>query len=401
MSRTTKGSSKRRRGTAKAGSAKRKTVRAATKKSTRAGENASGRKRGSATPPDGRATIPADPRTEEKRESVSAQSDAEPAEAFSIPESRDESQKLDSDETWISRRKRPSLNLPFELPDASDEPASLVVISHPESSMLGGYFSIQPGAAITIGRSPDVEVSFPSVMEISRCHARITRFRKSTTIEDLDSRNGTFINGERLKRVATLRNGDVIEIQSVKLKFFLGDNIEQAYHEALYQLAILDELTRIYNRRGYETEVERDFARARRHGRPLSLIIFDIDGFKEINDQKGHPAGDAVLKQIARLVEKHLRREEIFARTGGDEFVVLCPEVTASGSLILAERLRDLIAKHPFECEGHEMTISCSFGVADLTPEMKAPSDLYAEADRLLYRSKERGRNMVSSVGDG
>jgi len=313
------------------------------------------------------------------------------------PPDRAETLEQDGDETWHSRRSRPSLEIPLPTESAAEEPASLVVISHPDSTMLGSYYKIAPRDSITIGRSPDVEVSFQEVMEISRRHARISRLGDVTVLEDLGSRNGTFLNGDRIQGKANLSSGDLIAVHGVKMKFFQGGNIEQAYHEALFHLAVHDELTRIYNRRGYESEVERDFSRAKRHSRPLALIVFDIDGFKAINDRLGHLAGDAVLQQIARLVERHLRREEIFARSGGDEFLILCPEVYVAGATFLAERLRSLIASNEFDCDDGRLQVSCSFGVAGISESMQTHGDLFAAADRQLYRSKQKGGNTVSS----
>ncbi len=306
------------------------------------------------------------------------------------------SESSDSDETWIARPDDHTRRItPF---DRARHGASLVVISHPDRMMLGSSFSISPNATMTIGRSSDAEVGFPEVMEVSRRHARIRRGEEATIIEDLGSRNGTWINGARLDGPRRLISGDIIEVQVVKLKFIEGDDLEQGYHEALYHLTVMDDLTGIFNRRRYDAEVERDFARSRRHHTPLSLIVFDVDDFKTINDDHGHPAGDAVLQQIARLVESHVRREEVFARAGGDEFLILCPDVPLSGASVLAEKLRALIAQHPFRFADQTFAVTCSFGVASLTAEMNASEELYVHADRLLYRSKDEGRNRVSSA---
>ncbi|MGA7613717.1 MAG: GGDEF domain-containing protein [Thermoanaerobaculia bacterium] len=303
----------------------------------------------------------------------------------------------DGDETWIANRDDRERRSPAGS-EISARRASLVVIAHPDRTMLGSSFSIFPGTAMTIGRSADVEIGFPDVMEVSRRHARIIRNSDETIIEDLGSRNGTLVNGAYLDRACNLASGDVIELQVVKLKFLEGDDLEHGYHEALYHLTILDELTGIFNRRRYDAEVDRDFARSRRHGTPLSLIIFDIDGFKSINDEYGHPAGDAVLQQMARLVEQHIRREEIFARSGGDEFLILCPDVPLSGATTLAEKLRARVAANEFDLGSGTIPVTCSFGVAGISPAMKSPEELYAAADRELYRSKQKGRNAVSSA---
>jgi diguanylate cyclase (GGDEF)-like protein len=278
---------------------------------------------------------------------------------------------------------------------AGDTPARLVVISHPDSAMLGRSYDIVDGSELTIGRSAQADISLSGLPAISRGHARISRQSADVIIQDLGSRNGTFLRGEKLNGPTTLKHGDQITIESVHIRFISGSDSEQAYHEALYDMVMHDDLTQTYNRRKYENEVERDFARAIRHKRELSLVLIDVDHFKAINDRYGHPCGDAVLQQIAGLITRQLRREELLARVGGDEFLVLCPEVGAAGVSILAERLRAAIDSHPFRRGDLTLHVTCTFGVAELTPDIHNPAELYAAADAHLYAAKSAGRNRV------
>src|SRR5262249_30661295 len=130
--------------------------------------------------------------------------------------------------------------------------------------------------------------------------------------------------------------------------------------------------------------------------RDLSLVLFDIDHFKRINDTRGHLAGDAVLRQMASLVSSNIRREDIYARVGGEEFALITPEIKSEGARTVAEKLRALIEKTPCRFEDQRIRITSSFGVATLAIDGKmTPIDLYNDADQRLYAAKNAGRNRV------
>lgn len=273
--------------------------------------------------------------------------------------------------------------------------ASMILIAHPENRRLGYRLTLSPGGTIEIGRSGVAQLSLPEVPSLSRLHARLRYLGGVVTIEDLGSRNGTFVNERPVKGVVELHSGDRFQVGSVHFKFLHERDVEHAYHEAIYEMVMRDGLTEIYNRRKFQEEGRRELARAQRHVRPLTLLLFDIDHFKAVNDTHGHLCGDAVLKQLATRVGGLLRPEQIFARIGGEEFGVLCPETDLEGGVTLADRLRELFAGAPFDCAGTPVRISCSFGVAQATPGMRRFDDLIATADRGLYRAKEGGRDRV------
>lgn len=268
---------------------------------------------------------------------------------------------------------------------------TLVVVAHPDAGLLGRGFELTPGGSLTIGRARDADLVFPEPTEISRRHARIWEEDGAARIEDLGSRNGTFVNGEGVTAPRVLANGDNVQVGPVYLKFFAGHHVERAFYDAMYELASRDELTGVHNRRKLDEALAREFALAHRYRRPLSLALLDIDGLKAINDRHGHRAGDAVLKQVAELVSANLRRETIFARMGGDEFAVLCPETGAASGQEMIARLRAAIDRHRFDLGGTTIRVSCSLGIADLAPEMTGPEDLYQAADRSLYAGKSAG----------
>ncbi len=200
--------------------------------------------------------------------------------------------------------------------------AALVVI---HGDGLGKKYDLaQP--EVTIGRSSksDIQVDQESV---SRLHARVVSDGGKVTIEDGGSTNGTFVNDEQADGAFRLRNGDLIKIGRTIFKFIASNNIEAAYHDEVYRLTTVDELTQVFNRRYFEDTLDREVARCQRHHRSLSLVMLDIDSFKRINDTHGHLAGDMVLKNVATLIKGRVRREDVVARFGGEEFALLLPEV--------------------------------------------------------------------------
>ena len=159
------------------------------------------------------------------------------------------------------------------------------------------------------------------------------------------------------------------------------------------KMAITDKLTGLYNRYKFYQVANQEFNRAKRHNRPLSLILFDIDWFKKINDTYGHDVGDLVLRRIAKLLRTNLRKYDLVFRWGGEEFIILAPETDAKGAMRIAEKIRTLIASHAFEGAGN---VTVSLGVAELTPQDKEVDAIIKRADNALYISKKEGRNRAT-----
>jgi two-component system, cell cycle response regulator len=157
--------------------------------------------------------------------------------------------------------------------------------------------------------------------------------------------------------------------------------------------AATDALTGIANRAGLADVLARELHRTNRHDAPLSVIMFDIDFFKTINDTYGHPAGDAVLVALTQLVSRHVRDHDTFGRFGGEEFLIVAPETDTTAADQLAERLRTAVARHRFPATGH---MTCSFGVAT-THAGDTVETLVARVDAALYQAKESGRNRVAA----
>ncbi len=165
----------------------------------------------------------------------------------------------------------------------------------------------------------------------------------------------------------------------------------QIIAERMELLASTDPLTGIPNRRQLERTLEEEMERSRRYGKPLSVIAFDIDDFKHLNDTLGHDAGDIALVEVARLVESHLRASDRFGRWGGEEFVIVAPETSLEAAQLLSDRLRTAIEGHIF---GWRWRLSASFGVASYR-QGDSMGHLFKRADVALYRAKERGKNRV------
>lgn len=272
----------------------------------------------------------------------------------------------------------------------------------PSTACLVVIYGVELGKRIPLdtrelecGRSAATDIPLDDDA-VSRRHARFAWTGSSFIVSDLGSTNGTFVNDASV-REGTLHDGDQIKIGHTIFKFICGGNIELSYHEEIYRLMTFDGLTQAHNKRAYETLVEREISRCHRYRRPMSLVLFDIDHFKKINDDCGHLAGDAVLRQLAGFVMSNVRREDLLSRVGGEEFALILPELELGGGRLVAEKLRSMIQKQPCRFEEQVIPITASFGVAELglDPPMAA-TDLYRIADERLYAAKRGGRNRVA-----
>jgi two-component system cell cycle response regulator len=264
--------------------------------------------------------------------------------------------------------------------------ACLVVIYGLE---LGRKFNLESPNVI-IGRSSKSEIQIDQE-SVSRNHAKIINTGKSIILRDLGSTNGTYVNDQLIDEYV-LRDGDFIKIGRTIFKFLSGGNIENAYHEEIYRLTTVDGLTQVFNRRYFLEQLDREVSRAKRYRRELSLILFDIDHFKQINDNFGHLAGDYVLKQLATVVKGKIRREDILSRYGGEEFAIVLPEIDAPNAISLAEKIRKIVEKAPFKFEDTKISVTVSVGVATCGEGDDAAS-LIKRTDEKLYEAKGAGRN--------
>jgi len=173
----------------------------------------------------------------------------------------------------------------------------------------------------------------------------------------------------------------------------------QRYEARLVELAERDPLTGLFNRRALEERARSEVLLARRNARRLSVILFDVDGFKAINDTHGHKAGDTVLQALARAVGQGVRGHDVLARYGGEEFLILLPDTCGLRAMELADRLRRLLHGLGVTAGGRAIPVSASFGVATLGEAAREWEGLVASADRALYAAKQQGKDRVVRAG--
>jgi diguanylate cyclase (GGDEF)-like protein len=267
--------------------------------------------------------------------------------------------------------------------------ACLVVL---QGQRLGQRIDIGDDA-LTFGRAPECDFQIVE-RSVSRQHARVWKGPSGFRVKDLDSTNKTLLNDQPIIE-AELKDGDHITIGSCVLKFMERSSVEARYHDEIYQLATMDPLTGLYNRRHFLELLERELARTATHQRSLSLLIIDLDHFKSVNDLHGHPAGDAVLKQVASALQAHAPAEVIIARIGGEEFAAVLPEQEIAEATAFAERLCDAIEALELGAAAGVRRVTVSIGVAAWGKGMSNVADLLRTTDAELYRAKESGRNRV------
>ena len=265
---------------------------------------------------------------------------------------------------------------------------------HPPGPDIGRRIPLTNSQYI-VGRDSEAGLVV-SRSSVSRNHARLFIDDEGNWwVEDLNSTNGTFVNEQRI-RSQQMSDADQVRFGDAIYKFLAGTNIESAYHEAIHNMAIQDGMTGIHNKRFFMEFLEREIAVASRHGHPLTLVMFDVDHFKKVNDSFGHLAGDAVLKDLSMRIRPRIRREDLFARYGGEEFACVLPSTPLPGGIVFADQLRSLVETKPCSFEDKQIPFTISLGVTTLHRETGVdPAGLIKRADDNLYAAKRGGRNRV------
>lgn len=249
-----------------------------------------------------------------------------------------------------------------------------------------------------IGRGSECEIP---IFEdsLSRKHAQV--FKKEGgpyCIRDLGSTNGTFINNRKLLpgKAREITHGDFIKLGNIVFKFIAKGKIDSVFHKEILILATRDDLTGIPNRKSIMAALEEEYHKAGMKNQPLSLIILDLDNFKSVNDTFGHAVGDLVLKEAADVIHDTVRDRDCVGRFGGDEFLAVLPNTSRTNAILVAERIRAGLEKHPFVHEGKEISITSSVGVAYLDESIQSIEALVKRADEAQYAAKKNGGNQVS-----
>jgi diguanylate cyclase (GGDEF)-like protein len=236
---------------------------------------------------------------------------------------------------------------------------------------------------------------------VSRIHSHIYNQEVGVFVEDAGSANGTYINEQKINERTKLADQDMIRLGTVLLKFFSADNVDGFIQDKIYQLATIDAGTQIFNKQYLQDTLESEFRKAKLSSRNLAILVFDLDHFKKVNDTYGHNAGDQVLRDLAKIVKVCVRKEDIFARFGGEEFVVILPNTSSQQSVKVAETIREKCEEFPhsidYEENGQKKHVehcqTVSIGIAGFNPNMSSPKQLLEIADQKLYQSKKDGRN--------
>jgi two-component system cell cycle response regulator len=276
-------------------------------------------------------------------------------------------------------------------PDKRDQ-YTLTLLTGVEAGMVHGI----DGDETVLGRGHGCHVRVDD-SGLSRRHCRIVKTAEGYQIEDLDSTNGTSVDGDPVKGRHKLHDGARILMgRDTVLKFAVQDELEMRATRRLYESAMHDPLTGVYNRRYLDDHLAAEFAFAARHGTELALLLIDADHFKKVNDTWGHAAGDTALRALAGHLQRSVRGEDMIARFGGEEFAVLARETSANGAMAVAERIRKSVERTPVLLDtGHTVSLTVSIGVVHMGGGRAylTAHALLEGADEALYRAKEAGRN--------
>lgn len=272
------------------------------------------------------------------------------------------------------------------------------------TGMHAGRVFTVGGDGCVIGRGREATLVFEDT-GVSRVHALIRRTfaedgRPRFTIEDLGSKNGTRINGRDVVGRLPLLADDRIQIgHDLVFRFSIGDSTEIQLARQLYEASTRDPLTGVYNRRYFDERLASELAFAQRHAANVTVVMLDVDRFKDTNDAHGHLVGDMVLRAVATDVARLIRAEDVFARFGGEEFVLLVRGIPHANVVHFAERVRRAVERLEVRVTDAIVKVTVSCGVASLA-ELGASGvthgdALVALADGRLYAAKTAGRNRV------
>lgn len=283
-------------------------------------------------------------------------------------------------------------------PRPGPDAASALYLIVLRGDVPGRMIRLGPGVQ-TIGRGHENRVAVPE-MSVSRVHARLLVDELGRVwLTDDGSTNGTYLNGQRLTphQTAGVRDGDRIGLgPSVVLKCLRTDPLDERHHREMFERSVRDALTGVYNRGYFLSQVDVLAQQVFRSDLGLAVLMIDVDHFKRINDEHGHAAGDAVLRELAARLRLSTRADDLVARYGGEEFVAALPIASPAQALERGRRIWQALRDQPVLVDGRSLTVTASIGVAYAAADLPRPTTaLIAMADKALYRAKDRGRDRV------
>ena len=284
----------------------------------------------------------------------------------------------------------------LRLAQAGQAPPSLVLLVGPANS-VGRQWPIEDTDRI-IGRAPTAHF-YVDDKSVSKFHAKLVMAGGDVSVIDLESTNKTVVNGRQIQPLMPhkLQNNDQIKVGNIIFKFLERGSIETVASAQSFDRGQTDGLTGIANRGALQAKAPELFKRSDLLGVTYTLMLFDIDRFKSVNDTYGHPAGDYVIKEIAAVIrDKLIRGNDFFARAGGEEFALLLLGSPPKQAEEIGERIRATIEGHEFKFENKVIPITISIGIAFKNERDAGWEFIYERADKALYHSKNSGRNRVS-----
>jgi diguanylate cyclase (GGDEF)-like protein len=269
--------------------------------------------------------------------------------------------------------------------------AALVVLQGTESE-IGAHVVVD--RPVVLGRDPLCEL--PLLDEgISRRHCMVTPNDDHYVVEDLKSTNGTLVNGKIIEGQVRLVPGDRIFVGACVVKFTHSDELEVGYHAQMDQLVGTDDLTGLIAKRRFDAAYSRALDAARHAKRPLTIMMLDMDGLKQINDTYGHPIGAHAISEVGRIIGTVVQDHGAACRFGGDEFAAFLPGLDKRAGREVGETIRTWVAKHDFSKDGVVIKPTISIGVAAYPEDGRTVEVLLRKADEALYRAKKTGRDRV------
>ncbi len=244
---------------------------------------------------------------------------------------------------------------------------------------------------ITIGRAKNADMCLTRG-DVSRMHAVIRRVdEQQFLLVDNDSTNGTLVNAQTIK-TTLLKDRDVISIGDSQLKFLASDSPEQDYYEGLYKRISLDKVLRIHNKYYFLSKLDEEMIRCQHHSSHLSLVLIDVDDFKQINESYGHQAGDAALIQLAEICKNCIKETDILCRYGVEKFAIIMPETDQQQACALSESIKKLVTTIPVNYADIAIDIAVSIGVTCYVSNSESESFtkglLISQAEKAMYEAK-------------